>query len=66
MTKAGEKLIVALQSGIAETHFFNPFSGKTELFVTERQATGRMFEAAAERINDLEEQIRQIKAHLVL
>lgn len=50
----------------ASLQFINPFTGKSEPYVSEASAHVSMFKAAAKRINDLEEQIEAIKSHLVL
>ena len=66
MSKAGEKIIAGLQSGIGNIHFLNIFTGKTEPFRTSEQANASMFVAAAARIDELEKQIAEIKAFLVI
>lgn len=62
MTKAGEVLIAAASSGIAKVHFMNPFTGKTEEFINRDQAVTSMLQAAAVRIDELQQEVRDIKA----
>ncbi|WCK26634.1 hypothetical protein [Agrobacterium pusense] len=66
MTKAGKQIIEAMQSGVGAVHFMNPFTGKTEPYTDPIQAQTRMLIEAANRIAELQEEVRQIKAHLVL
>lgn len=57
---------VPVDDGVGKLHFLNPFTGETEPYFSEAQAHASMFAAAAQRINDLEEQVEAIKTHLVL
>lgn len=66
MTKAGEVLIAAASSGIAKVHFMNPFTGKTEEFINRDQAINSMLQAAAVRIDELQQEVKDIKAFLVV
>ena len=66
MSKAGEKLIEAAQSGIGRTCFLNPFTGKTEEWLYKEHAERRMFEEAANRIKELQDEVERIKAFLVI
>jgi hypothetical protein len=66
MSKAGEQIIAAASSGIGKVHFLNPFTGKTEEFTTKDAAINSMLQAAAVKVADLEQQIKDIKAFLVL
>ncbi|CAN7391291.1 hypothetical protein [Neorhizobium sp. LjRoot104] len=66
MSKGGEKLIEAAQSGIGDVHFQNPFTGKMERYVSERTYMTSMLRSAAERINELQDEVDRIKAHLVI
>lgn len=60
-----EDLYAVEQEGSA-VHFMNQFTGKSEPFVNASHANDRRFQEAANRIAALQEEIRQIKAHLVL
>lgn len=66
MSKAGEQIIAAAQSGIGEVRFLNPFNGRFETFINEREQTISLLKAAAQRIAEQQEEIDRIKAHLVL
>jgi hypothetical protein len=66
MSKAGEKIIEAVQSGVGQVHFLNVFTGKTEPYHSHAQAMGSSLAAAARRIDDLERQLAEIKAFLVI
>ncbi|MDH2092797.1 hypothetical protein N5K21_29355 [Rhizobium pusense] len=66
VTKAGEKLIEAAKSGVGAVHFLNPFTGETEPFVSREHSLNRVIEEASKRIAELQEEIREIKAFLVL
>lgn len=66
MTTAGEQIIAAASSGIAKVHFLNPFTGKTEEFISHDRAVNSMLQAAAARIEALEQEVRDVKAFLVI
>lgn len=66
MNDSTEVLFNAFGVQDAKIHFFNPFTGKTEEFLGERDANGKMLAAAAARINALEEEIERIKTFLVI
>ena len=60
---------IILSDGMAslgEVRFLNIFTGKTEPFRTSEQATASMLVAAADRIDELERQIAEIRSFLVM
>lgn len=66
MIEAVSRPSLAMQSGVSDVHFHNPFTNQLEPFRSEEDANKRMLIAAADRISELQEEIRCIKAHLVL
>lgn len=64
MSKTAES--VSFDEQVSEPHFFNLFTGEFEPFLSEGHAHNRMFEAAAQRIAQQQEEIDRIKAYLVL
>jgi hypothetical protein len=64
MSKPHETAFAPVDQG--KIMFLNPFSGEMEPFISDGETRKSLFEAAAKRINDLEEEVRRIKAHLVL
>lgn len=66
MSHTEGKLTYAPSAESSQPHFLNPFTGVIEPFFSEGQANSSMLKAAAKRISDLEEEVRAIKAHLVL
>lgn len=47
-------------------HWLNPFTGKLEPWYSDKMAVTRQLIAAAERINELQAQIDEIKSFLVM
>lgn len=66
MSEAGQRIIDAAQSGIGAVHFLNPFTGKTEPYVSRSAAVDSMLRAAAERIDRLEAEVDRLKSFLVV
>lgn len=57
--------LYAAEQGSA-VHFINQFTGKPEPFLSASHANDRTLQEAANRIAELQEEIREIKAFLVL
>lgn len=55
-----------MDKGADSAGFVNPFTGVLEPFLSEQDANVRMLQAAATRIDELQEEISAIKAFLVL
>ncbi|WP_425903596.1 hypothetical protein [Agrobacterium radiobacter] len=51
---------------VSGPHFINVFTGEAEPYLSEGHVNARMFLEAHKRITELQEEIRQIKAFLVL
>lgn len=66
VTHSGEVTVEAVKAGVGVVHFLNPFTGETEPFVSREHSLNRVIEEASKRIAELQEEIRQIKAFLVL
>jgi hypothetical protein len=66
MSKAGEQIISAAQSGISAIHFFNPITGKSEPFTAREVALDSMLASAGEKIRELEREIAEIRSYLVM
>ena len=47
-------------------HWLNPFTGKSEPWYSDKMAVTRQLIAAAERINELQAEIDEIKSFLVM
>lgn len=65
-TEAGENIIEGVRPGVGDVHFLNPFTGENEPFISREHSLNRVIEEASKRIAELQEEIREIKAFLVL